>query len=197
MLVAERKAIASNLRQTKAAAAETLASFDEEALRNLLIHAAGRELSMIAADSVETIGLQLEAIRESAAGFADILQRMDVVRDRVRAIDRSVQEVVRDVTGSSDELQELHQRVDNLADHFASIDRLARTINDIADRTNLLALNATIEAARAGDAGRGFAVVANEVKELARTTKKANQEVRDSLVQVQQSITSVSGGVVA
>ena len=51
-------------------------------------------------------------------------------------------------------------------------------ISAIADQTDLLALNATIEAARAGEAGKGFAVVAGEVKELAKRTSVATDEIR-------------------
>jgi len=67
--------------------------------------------------------------------------------------------------------------VTGLGASAAEIGAVVQAITQIAEQTNLLALNATIEAARAGEAGKGFAVVAGEVKELARESARAADDI--------------------
>jgi len=77
--------------------------------------------------------------------------------------------------------------VSKLGDSSEEIGQVIKVINSIAEQTNLLALNANIEAARAGEAGKGFAVVANEVKQLAKQTSKATEDISRKIQAIQGS----------
>ena len=76
-----------------------------------------------------------------------------------------------------------------------SIGKVIETITDISEQVNLLALNATIEAARAGEAGKGFAVVANEIKELAKMTAEATQDIKEKIEGIQGSTSTTVGQI--
>lgn len=77
------------------------------------------------------------------------------------------------------------------------IGHVVRVISEIAKQTNFLALNATIEAVRAGEVGRGFAVVASEVKDLARQTTDATDQISDRIGAMQRAtregVTTIGG----
>ena len=84
-----------------------------------------------------------------------------------------------------------------LGDAALEIGKVTTMITEISEQTNLLALNATIEAARAGEAGRGFAVVANEIKELAKQTATATEEIRARIAEMQGTSKSTEGQIQA
>ena len=179
----------------KARTTKVIPDFEENELRDTMIRTAGEELALVTSSSRDTITEQLNAIRQSISDFRTVNAGLDVVQTHVRQIDSDIASVVQTASESSDELQQVSDRMQILEEHFQAISNLVTSVNNIADQTNLLALNATIEAARAGEAGKGFAVVAGEVKELSKTTKKANSEINETLEKVAESVGSLSASV--
>jgi methyl-accepting chemotaxis protein len=103
----------------------------------------------------------------------------------IKEIAKSANEAARVATSAVKVANQTNAIVAKLGDSSAEIGNVIKVITSIAEQTNLLALNATIEAARAGEAGKGFAVVANEVKELAKQTAKATEDISRKIEAIQ------------
>ena len=103
----------------------------------------------------------------------------------IREIAKNASEAARVASGAVKVAENTNQTISKLGDSSIEIGKVIKVITSIAQQTNLLALNATIEAARAGEAGKGFAVVANEVKELAKETAKATEDISQKIEAIQ------------
>lgn len=103
----------------------------------------------------------------------------------IREISKSANEAARVAKNAVGVAENTNRTITKLGDSSIEIGQVIKVITSIAQQTNLLALNATIEAARAGEAGKGFAVVANEVKELAKETAKATEEISQKIEAIQ------------
>jgi methyl-accepting chemotaxis protein len=103
----------------------------------------------------------------------------------IQNIANNANEAARVAASAVTAAQAANTTVAELGQASAEIGKVIDDITSIAQQTNLLALNATIEAARAGEAGKGFAVVANEVKELAKQTAKATEDISRKITAIQ------------
>ncbi len=135
----------------------------------------GAKQAGIASAAANSVTLNVEAVANAASDL----------EASVSDISRNVNEAVTVASEAVVLAQSTNTQVRKLTTSSSDIGNVIKVIDSIAEQTNLLALNATIEAARAGDAGKGFAVVANEVKDLAKGTAKATEEIAQKVKAIQ------------
>ena len=165
------------------------------------------ELSQ-SADQLNTVSQQMAGSADQTSSQANLVSDgAKQVNAHVKSVSAGVEEMnasIRDVARSATEAaevatnavaiaQDANETVSKLGQSSNEIGNVVRVITSIAQQTKLLALNATIEAARAGEAGKGFAVVANEVKELAKETSTATEEITQRVHGMQSSSRAVIG----
>ena len=113
----------------------------------------------------------------------------------IREIAKSSNEAARVAKQAVGVAESANSTIGELGDASVEIGKVIKVITSIAQQTNLLALNATIEAARAGEAGKGFAVVANEVKELAKQTAQATEDISQKIEAIQTGSKGAVGAI--
>ena len=142
----------------------------------------------ITANSEET-SAQADVVSKAAQSVSQNLQTVATGAEEmgasIKEIAKNATEAAKVATSAVKVAETTTVTVSKLGDSSSEIGQVIKVITSIAQQTNLLALNATIEAARAGEAGKGFAVVANEVKELAKETAKATEDISRKIEAIQ------------
>ena len=110
---------------------------------------------------------QAASIEELSATITNISEQVKVNAKNAIVASDSVKVAKRNIIQNNEQMHNLMKSMKNISNASTEIEKIIKTIDDIAFQTNILALNAAVEAARAGEAGKGFAVVADEVRNLA------------------------------
>ncbi|MGJ5672518.1 MAG: methyl-accepting chemotaxis protein [Nostochopsis sp.] len=156
------------------------------------VASSSEELTAVSNEMTDNAKQTAEQATSASASAEQVNQNTSTVVTAVEEMNASIREIAKTVAQGAQVTTEAvkaadrtNQTIDKLGQSSVEIGKVIKVITSIAGQTNLLALNATIEAARAGDAGRGFAVVANEVKELAKQTANATEDISQRIEAIQ------------
>ena len=134
---------------------------------------------------------QASSVEELAATVDEILVKVKESAQNAETAKSLATKSSKFVESGNSQMKLMINAMNDIKKASSEIEKIIKSIDDIAFQTNILALNAAVEAARAGSAGKGFAVVADEVRNLAQ---KSADSAKNTANLIETSISAVDKG---
>ena len=176
----DTKRVSESSEKLSTVSSQIAANAKEMALQSSNVASATEQATL----NANNISASAEELSTTSSAIASAIEEL---RNSLNEVEKSCQQESQIAIKANSETDRAKETMHKFELSAKEIEKVIKTIVDIADQTNLLALNATIEAASAGEAGKGFAVVATEVKELAKQTAQATEAIRDKILDMQSS----------
>ncbi|MBS1794850.1 MAG: methyl-accepting chemotaxis protein [Acidobacteria bacterium] len=137
------------------------------------------------------------SVQRISENFAGAVQSANQSIEKARSGTEFAQQNLGAVALVRKQLQEAMSRIGRINERAQEMGQIAKTVADLAHRTNTIALNAAIQAGELGEQGRGFSVVAEEIERISGRAENTNKQISSlsksmtaDIVEVERSLKS-------
>jgi methyl-accepting chemotaxis protein len=191
-------AVAKSADSLASSVSETSASIRQMAGNIQAIFSSSSSISLTIEETAASINEMAASIKDVSENAQNTAKFTDTVNESAVWGNDAVKQTEKGLKQISDIFSEVTKSIESLSEKSLEIDAIIKTVDDMADRTNLLALNSAVEAARAGEHGEGFRVLAEEIRDLAveerENTRQITQIIKDIQKSMRLAVESVESG---